>query len=452
LNIEVLMGSPGQLSGSSLAETTPLDGEAEGKFVLMLQALAAENGPPAKVETDASLALSLQALGQQSNPDETAPDSSGEALLSLTAVMTALQLLVKQNSADPTSESADQTENIEDAASISVNVDEENTIQASALLGLLSGSTQLSAIAPQQTKLTVSTEAETTVNIPNPQSIDTVAKLVGETRTGEAVITTDTTLDADGNFTSSSTHPGVNVSQVATVSANNSVATAEFDASLDANLHTNNEAATSEESADRNTNNLNIHVDTNQENTIRFESKSQIKPAVPVQQPAAPPTVRATASGHSTTFVEAKAALPDIPALHQIVDSARLITRQGETEVRLHLRPDSLGQLLIQLNVADGDLSVRILTETHQAQALVQDHLAQLKAAFAHQGLQLDGLSVAIGNDASSFDAQNRQSSQQFEAKADPRSRIVLDDVNQATASKTTRLLWNSSHAVDYQA
>lgn len=451
MNIEILMGSPAQSPGAGLVETTPLDGEAECKFALMLQALAGENGQLARVEADASLALSLQALGQQSNPDETAPDSSGEALLSLTAVMTALQLLVTQNSADSPSEPADQTDTTVDVTLLSADVDGETNIDVSNLLGLLSASAQLSAPTPQPTELAVSTEAETTANISNSLLIDTVVKLDGQIGTGEAAIASDTSLDADVNLTSPSTHSEINVSQATSVSTDNSAVTAEFDASLAANLDIKSEVIPSEVSVDENSKNLNIRTNTNPENTIRFESKSQIEPTVSVQQPVTPPTVIATTSAQGTAFVEAKEALPDIPALHQIVDSARLITRQGETEVRLHLRPESLGQLLIQLNVADGDLSVRILTETHQAHALVQDHLAQLKAAFANQGLQLDGLSVAVGNDASSFDAQNRQSNQEFEAKAGQRSQIELGDVSQTAASQTTRLSWSSSNAVDYQ-
>lgn len=149
---------------------------------------------------------------------------------------------------------------------------------------------------------------------------------------------------------------------------------------------------------------------------------------------------------------ETPAPLPDVPALHQIVEKVSLITRQGETEVRLHLQPESLGQVLIQLHIADGDVSVRMLTQTAQAHNLIQEHLSQLKAAFTAQGLQMNNLTVAIGNDASAFDMHNRQSNDWSQGSAQQQTSSGHVEIDTAASARPIPGSWNGLHIVDYQA
>lgn len=151
------------------------------------------------------------------------------------------------------------------------------------------------------------------------------------------------------------------------------------------------------------------------------------------------------------TTIEARAQLPDIPALHQIVEKVTLITRQGETEVRLHLQPESLGQVLIQLHIADGDVSVRMLTQTAQTHHLIQEHLPQLKAAFTAQGLQMNNLAVAIGSDASAFNMHNRQPNSWLQASAQQQDSSEHHEVDPMVNVKPAPSRPNSRYSVDYQ-
>lgn len=143
--------------------------------------------------------------------------------------------------------------------------------------------------------------------------------------------------------------------------------------------------------------------------------------------------------------------LPEIPALHQIVEKMSLMSRQGETEVRLQLHPESLGQVLIQLNVSRGEMSVRMLVETAQAQSLIQEHLPQLKAAFSTQGLQLDNLAVNIGSDASAFDMQRRQPGEWSQRLAQPQSFGPSGEVKPAVTPQPVSRTGGSLYRVDYQ-
>lgn len=143
--------------------------------------------------------------------------------------------------------------------------------------------------------------------------------------------------------------------------------------------------------------------------------------------------------------------LPNIPALHQITDSIGILSQQGQTEVRLHLQPETLGHLWVQLHIVDGNVAVQMLAETPQAQALIQDHLAQLKMAFAAQGLQINGLSVAVGQDNPAFNLPGRRSNGGSNGTNRQSTRSSIYELEQTTDTRSTINLWGILRAVDYQ-
>ncbi|MCB0209415.1 MAG: flagellar hook-length control protein FliK [Anaerolineae bacterium] len=143
--------------------------------------------------------------------------------------------------------------------------------------------------------------------------------------------------------------------------------------------------------------------------------------------------------------------LPDIPALHQITDSIGILTQPGQTEVRLHLQPETLGHLLVQLHIADGNVAVRMFAETPQAQALIQEHLNQLKLAFANQGLQIDGLSVTVGQNNSAFDMLGQRSNNGSNGTNSHQPYFSFDEIEETSESRRTTNMWGILRVVDYQ-
>jgi flagellar hook-length control protein FliK len=92
-----------------------------------------------------------------------------------------------------------------------------------------------------------------------------------------------------------------------------------------------------------------------------------------------------------------------------------------------------------------------MLAETAPAQNLIQDHLAQLKAAFTAQGLQLNNLAVSIGSDASAFDMQRRQPNDWSQGAAHQQVSASTDEVNPPVNARSESRSWNGLHRVDYQ-
>lgn len=192
-----------------------------------------------------------------------------------------------------------------------------------------------------------------------------------------------------------------------------------------------------------------VVVKANTEPTIQPQAKVSAEDQSPILQPQAfnmpqtPVTVEVVPS-------EAPAQLPEIPALHQLVEKISLMKQDGGTEVRLHLQPESLGQVLVQLHFADGDVSVRMLAETTQAQRLIQDHLPQLKAILTAQGLQLSNMAVAVGSDASTFDRNNRQPSYR-PPMVFQQTNNSTNEVSQSVTARPLSRPWGSLSTVDYQ-
>jgi flagellar hook-length control protein FliK len=181
-----------------------------------------------------------------------------------------------------------------------------------------------------------------------------------------------------------------------------------------------------------------------------LEAKAQTEFTVPIQPSAESTTPTTAPSISEMAFIRTKPELPNISALHQIVDSVGVLAQQHKTEVRLHLKPESLGQVLVHLDFTGDHISVRMLAETSQAQKLIHDHLSQLKDAFATQGLQINGLSVNISNDASTFDLPGRQSNDETRQPAQNPINPLSDESNQPVTTGSTVNGWLSLHSVDY--
>ncbi len=163
------------------------------------------------------------------------------------------------------------------------------------------------------------------------------------------------------------------------------------------------------------------------------------------QSPAAPPV-----SAPAVAEAPAASNLPNIPALHQIVDTMAVLKQNGQTAVRLHLHPESLGQVMIQLHMNNGGVTVQMLAETTKAQSLIQNHLPELKAAFSTQGLNTGALDVSVGSDASAFAAPRRQT---FNWQSNPRRHTSsspvegLSHVQQMSQTPSNR---HASGRIDY--
>lgn len=163
------------------------------------------------------------------------------------------------------------------------------------------------------------------------------------------------------------------------------------------------------------------------------------------------PAVVATTAPETTAAPQQAVPMRDIPALKQIGESVKLF-QQGTTSVRMHLQPEELGQVLVQLKVVNGEISVQVLTESAKTQALIQDNLSQLKTAFNDQGLNTNYLEVALGSDASAFSNSHQQAGQWAnQNRAAKQSNFAVFSSNSVVDAPIRNRAESISGRVDYQ-
>lgn len=83
----------------------------------------------------------------------------------------------------------------------------------------------------------------------------------------------------------------------------------------------------------------------------------------------------------------------------QIVAAARLGRREDGTSVRLRLRPESLGELLIKISWKEKGIVAAIQAESPVTARMLQENLGHLKDALGERGVAVNDLGVQVGVD-----------------------------------------------------
>jgi hypothetical protein len=83
----------------------------------------------------------------------------------------------------------------------------------------------------------------------------------------------------------------------------------------------------------------------------------------------------------------------------QIVQRAVVQVRNDQSEIKIHLKPDFLGNVRMQILTENHQVSVRILTELPAVRDMIEAGIQQLKSELQSQGLQVDRLEVSVSDD-----------------------------------------------------
>ncbi|MCA0170568.1 flagellar hook-length control protein FliK [Bacillus sp. RAR_GA_16] len=81
--------------------------------------------------------------------------------------------------------------------------------------------------------------------------------------------------------------------------------------------------------------------------------------------------------------------------LSEMITERMQLSKNGdETNIRIKLSPENLGQLDIRLTTLDGKVTAHIVTATAGAKELIESQLHQLRHTLVQQGIQLDKIEV----------------------------------------------------------
>lgn len=83
----------------------------------------------------------------------------------------------------------------------------------------------------------------------------------------------------------------------------------------------------------------------------------------------------------------------------EIVQAARIVLKDGDSgTIRLRLRPESLGEVKIELNLSEKSISGKIVVASEEAKSAFERNMAELSDAFRQGGFETAGLEVSVGS------------------------------------------------------
>ncbi len=83
----------------------------------------------------------------------------------------------------------------------------------------------------------------------------------------------------------------------------------------------------------------------------------------------------------------------------KITKMAKFTVNKEQSEMKIQLEPKHLGRMSMKLSVEDHQLNGTVRVETHEAKALIQDNLPQLRESIADKGVDIQKLDVFVQSD-----------------------------------------------------
>ncbi|MBS4539847.1 flagellar hook-length control protein FliK [Clostridium sp. D2Q-11] len=85
-----------------------------------------------------------------------------------------------------------------------------------------------------------------------------------------------------------------------------------------------------------------------------------------------------------------------------------VFNNKGDIQVaKINLKPESLGEVTINLSMQEGSVTGKVLVENQDIKALLENNINQLKEAISSKGINIEGFSVSVGKDSQSHSNNN---------------------------------------------
>ncbi|MFZ3045104.1 MAG: flagellar hook-length control protein FliK, partial [Desulfatirhabdiaceae bacterium] len=99
----------------------------------------------------------------------------------------------------------------------------------------------------------------------------------------------------------------------------------------------------------------------------------------------------------------------DFPVIRQIVDHASIKLVEGRSEIRIELKPESLGHLTLQISSENNQISLKITAENYQVKDTIENQIGQLRVELQRKGMDIDTVHVDIFNSESTYSQSEHQ-------------------------------------------
>ncbi|MBU5293296.1 flagellar hook-length control protein FliK [Anaerosalibacter bizertensis] len=100
--------------------------------------------------------------------------------------------------------------------------------------------------------------------------------------------------------------------------------------------------------------------------------------------------------------------IPKEELIEQIVDKANIMLDEDSSEIRIKLKPEILGELLLKVEVEKGVVVAKAIVDNYRVKELIETNILQLKEGLEEQGLDIKTFQVQVGSN-SDFDREQRE-------------------------------------------
>ncbi len=144
-----------------------------------------------------------------------------------------------------------------------------------------------------------------------------------------------------------------------------------------------------------------IKIPINQDPAVAMnvsESKADVEECIPVVQTGGINQSTNQNISMETRISSALQRTTEDNVMNQLTSKMHNLVRSGETEIRIQLRPESLGEVKLSIRMEGDIVAARIQVENQQVKQIVESNLQSLRDALSEQNLQAGSLEVNVGN------------------------------------------------------
>lgn len=100
--------------------------------------------------------------------------------------------------------------------------------------------------------------------------------------------------------------------------------------------------------------------------------------------------------------------MPKDEIIKQVLDKGKAILDENKSEIRIKLKPEVLGEVLLKVEVEKGVVVAKAMVDNYRVKELLEANIYQLKEGLEEQGLDIKTFEVQVGTN-SNFENQKRE-------------------------------------------
>jgi flagellar hook-length control protein FliK len=161
------------------------------------------------------------------------------------------------------------------------------------------------------------------------------------------------------------------------------------------------------------------------------QSSSAVNIAVPA---GVNPAARASETAGKSEAAPTSQSLPTERVINQVVRAASISVNQGREEIKLLLKPESLGWLKVKVSVEGQSVTARITVENEGVRDLLNANIKDLQQALNNQNLKVNQVVIELNSDA---ERQTRESADDGSKGRSSRILSIAGDEGRAVEDAT---------------